>query len=282
MQLPEKLWNLAGEAVFPNPRLLNHRFHIFLGYRGAKIPLTCPQKQVVNAQRREEGPAYFGLPVVGKGVSPSAQKPWQPAPSDRWQLSTFAPPLHPIPTLKPHLREHDQPEEEGGDRHSKDEDLPPILLTKHMWVHVHQRRHQALYAHKLDERAKELEGKRAAKISSINSLWLMAPRVSDASLPRLKSPELSLQVRSGPTLQSSSWSLEGHPHLTFAQSPTVLRSLRVSSPLLPLPQLTNAHHLLASVWPPLDTWLSSPRRTTMKKKQQAQRGEKGSITTARG
>lgn len=110
----------------------------------------------------------------------------------------------------------------------------------------------------------------------------MAPRVSYASLPRLKSPELSLQVGSGPTLQSSSWSLEGHPHLTFAQSPTVLRSLRVSSPLLPLPQLTNAHHLLASVWPPLDTWLSSPRRTTMKKKQQAQRGEKGSITTARG
>jgi hypothetical protein len=31
-----------------------------------------------------------------------------------------------------------------------------------------------------------------------------------------------------------------------------------------------------------DTWLSSPRRTTMKKKQQAHNGEKGNITTARG
>lgn len=52
--------------------------------------------------------------------------------------------------------------------------------------------------------------------------------------------------------------------------------------LLPTPNL--AHHCLSgSEWHiSLDTWLSSPRRATMKKKQQAQRGEKGSITTARG
>lgn len=143
-------------------------------------PLPVPKGRWVNAQRPEEGLVYFVLPVAGKGGSPGALKPGGPAlqPETTAACSTrLATVVHwlllltwsPISSLPdPHLCEHDQPNKEGEDRHSKDEELPPVLLAEHLGVQVHQRRHQAFYAHKLDERAKELEGKRAPKIRSIN------------------------------------------------------------------------------------------------------------------
>lgn len=126
--------------------------------------------------------------MARKGAGPSALKPQHPVPPSVQDLSTFTPLLTwspPGSLPEPHLCEHDQPNKKGDDRHAKDEALPPVLLAEHTGVHVHQCRHQALYAHKLDERAKELEGKRAPRRSSITSagLWLAGSALSAALSP---------------------------------------------------------------------------------------------------
>ena len=142
----------------------------------------------------------------------------------------------PGPTCKPphpHLCEHDQPDEEGGDRHPQNEDLPAVLLAEHTGIHVHQCRHQAFHTHELDERARSWRASAPPPPqprSSINQLWLIAPGGSPACLLTVQSAPCMVGV--GSTLQNSPWSLEGHRRRTCAQPPAVLRAFRASRSML--------------------------------------------------
>lgn len=180
-----------------------------------------------------------------------------------------------------HLCDHDQPNKEGDDRHPKDEDLPPVLLAEHTGVHIHQRCHQAFYAHKLDDRAKELEGKRVPQ-NKLHQLalaccsWAQPPR-----LPISRPQSCPDMVRLDPSFKAPLCPGRASTSGTH-QVPSCFKvhqgmKLTFMPPAPPLP--AHPHPLISQL---LDTWLSSPRRMIMKKKQQAQRGEKGSITTARG
>lgn len=87
-----------------------------------------------------------------------------------------------------HLCEHDESNEERDDGHNKDEDLPPVLLTEHPGVHVHQRCHQAFYTHKLDERVRESGGKRAPSASPVSQLQLPISQQPPSPAPKSSYP----------------------------------------------------------------------------------------------
>lgn len=91
-----------------------------------------------------------------------------------------------------HLCEHDEPDEERDDGHNKDEDLPPVLLTEHPGIHVHQRCHQAFYTHKLDERVRESGAKRAPTASPVSQL--QPPPCQQPPSPAPKSSSLCMWV----------------------------------------------------------------------------------------
>lgn len=54
----------------------------------------------------------------------------------------------------PYLHEHDEAHEEGEEADAEEEQLPAVLPAEHGWVHVDDRRDQALHTHKLAREGK--------------------------------------------------------------------------------------------------------------------------------
>lgn len=163
----------------------------------------------------------------------------------------------PGPTCKPphpHLCEHDQPDEEGGDRYPQNEDLPAVLLAEHTGIHVHQRRHQAFHTHELDERARSWRA--SAPHEKLRQPALARPSQRQPCLP----PDSPERPRHG-------WGWTHPPKLRLVPgralspdtcpAPSCFKGLQgirfnVGEQARCFPPTTHAHHCLSgSEWPSL-------------------------------